>query len=1044
MINWCTKPVAKHHRRLNCDSCQKRCHIKCGNVSVKDYNRLAVKTIYKWNCPSCLVCLQTTEPNDHINLGLAPPQLQPGSEPTNNDIVHAIFQNESDKLKIAHINIRSLLPSKNMVELFLDNSRIDILVITETWLSNSIDPQATAIENYRCDLRQDRDGKKGGGIIIYYKSHLSIEKYHDLCLPASETNSVEQLWVKAKIGKGKPLLIAAVYRPPDSPVNQLTNLERHIAMAMTTDQDIIITGDLNCDFLRPESTPSKHLKEIISTYSLKQHIEEATRVTETSSTLIDIVVTRQSMKPKKAGVLHCSLSDHSLVYIILYHKCPPAKAVTKKIRSYKSLNKESFREDLSNLPLSECAKINDADTAVMLWNQLYLGILNKHAPEKTIKVRPLPKPWFTKELKEKINRKNDLRKAAVRLKSPDAWGDYRREKQNVRRAVDNAKDQFFKNLLEENKNNHSQLWKSIKRLIPSKKDNIGIPHEWSNKKIATDINKFFVNIGPETQKTLRSSQKRFLFPFNIKSQFSFRTVLTSEVQSTILGIPTNKSTGYDGIGIKTLKIAADIVSTSIARLINLSLATGECPVPWKTAQITPVYKSGDKLQISNYRPISILPLLSKIMEKLIAKQIWEYLNANKILDKYYSGFRKNHSTETALTYITDEILTNMGNRLVTPTVLMDLSKAFDSIDHSMMLTKLFNYGFDCHAVFWFASYLRNRPQVVKVNSVISDQESLKCGVPQGSVLGPVLFVLYINEIPAIVAKYVQNSTSEVSIHGYADDLQLFSSCTTQSLEACILNLEQCCKTILDWFSQNKLKANPDKFQFIIYGTKQQHKNIPAQLKSITINETSLTATSVVKNLGMKLDENLTWKDHITNLKGTCAGRLIQLSKVRGSMSKETFKNVVNATVISKINYGDIVYASATSTNLQKVQQIQNFAARVIHRVPRRHHTSELIRQLDWMKTDQMRHFHRLSMMYKCLNGMAPLYLSENFKYNRDIHSHYTRQASNLHVPMSTSSSHQRTFYGRSIQDFNALPTTLKQAQNFGKFKFSLKAHFLTT
>ena len=346
----------------------------------------------------------------------------------------------------------------------------------------------------------------------------------------------------------------------------------------------------------------------------------------------------------------------------------------------------------------------------------------------------------------------------------------------------------------------------------------------------------------------------------------------------------------------------------------------------------------------------------------------------------------------------------MGKRLVTPTVLMDLSKAFDSIDHSMILAKLFSYGFDCHSVFWFASYLRNRPQVVKVNSVISDQESLQCGVPQGSVLGPVLFVLYINEIPEIFAKYAQNSTSEVSIYGYAGDLQLFSSCTTQSLDACILNLEQCCRTILDWFSQNELKANPDKFQFIIYGTKQQHKNIPAQLKSITINETSLTVTSVAKNLGMKLDENLTWKDHIKSLKGTCAGRLMQLSKVRGSMSKETFKNAVNATVISKINYGDIVYASATSTKLQKVQQIQNFAARVIHRVTRRHHTSELIRQLDWMKTDQMRHFHRLSMMYKCLNGMAPLYLSEKLNYNRDIHSHYKRQASNLHVPISTSSS----------------------------------------
>ena len=264
----------------------------------------------------------------------------------------------------------------------------------------------------------------------------------------------------------------------------------------------------------------------------------------------------------------------------------------------------------------------------------------------------------------------------------------------------------LKNLLEENKNNHSQLWKSIKRLIPSKKDDTGIPHKWTNKKIATDINKFFVNIGPETQKTLRSSRRRFLFPFHIKLQFSFRTVTITEVQSTILGIPTNKSTGKDGIGIKTLKIAADIVATSIARLINLSLATDECPVPWKTAQVTPVYKSGDKQQISNYRPISILPLLEKIMEKLIAKQIREYLNANKILDKFYSGFRRNHSTETALTYITDKILTNVRKRLVTPTVLMDLSKAFDSIDHSMMLAKLFSYGFDCHSVFWFTSYLR--------------------------------------------------------------------------------------------------------------------------------------------------------------------------------------------------------------------------------------------------------------------------------------------------------------------------------------------------
>ena len=596
------------------------------------------------------------------------------------------------------------------------------------------------------------------------------------------------------------------------------------------------------------------------------------------------------------------------------------------MRSYKKFISEKFRADVSQLPLKDCLKTNDINEAVSKWNELYTNTLNKHAPVRKIKIRSKPKPWFTQELQTLINNRDNTRKKAIATKSEIVWKQYQVEKKSVIKAVKDAKDSFFQKTLTECKNNPKQMWNCIKRLAPTKKQSNPLPPEWLNKDQANKLNTFFSEIGVMTQNKLQPNKRCFPFPLDIRSKFSFKTVKSPVVKNLLLNIPSNKATGADNIDIKSLKIVADIVSPSIASILNLSIASAQFPAIWKSSLITPVFKSGAKTAIANYRPVSVLPLLSKLMEKVVNSQVTHYLKDNDILTKFYSGFRKNHSTQTALISITDNILCNMDKGLITPTILMDLSKAFDTIDHPLMLQKLLRYGFDTHSMFWFNSYLQNRLQYVKVGNILSNAAKVSCGVPQGSVLGPTLFNLYINEIPAMLKKL---SSNDSNIHGYADDLQLYSSCKAEKVEEMLSMLKDDIYLILEWFSANKLKANPDKFQFIIFGTNKQLAKIPPSCTKIDIQDNLVEAAKEVKILGMQIDQTLSWKSHISHLKKSCAGKLIQMKQIRNCMKRETFSNVVQACVLSSVQYGDIVYGNASKTALHKAQLIQNFAAKVV-------------------------------------------------------------------------------------------------------------------
>ena len=344
---------------------------------------------------------------------------------------------------------------------------------------------------------------------------------------------------------------------------------------------------------------------MISSYHLSQEITEPTRVTAETQTLIDLIIKTPTLNTIKSGVYHSSISDHSLVYCILQRKCPKPSIQYKTVRSYKKFISEKFRADVSQLPLKDCLKTNDINEAVSKWNELYTNTLNKHAPVRKIKVRSKPKPWFTQGLQSLINNRDNTRKKAIATKSEIVWKQYQVEKKSIIKAVRDAKDSFFQKTLTECKNNPKQMWNCIKRLAPTKKQSNPLPPEWLNKDQANKLNTFFSEIGVMTQNKLQPNKRCFPFPLDIRSKFSFKTVKSPEVKNLLLNIPSNKATGADNIDIKSLKIVAGIASSSIASILNLSIASAQFPAIWKSSLITPVFTAGAKTAIANYRPVSV-------------------------------------------------------------------------------------------------------------------------------------------------------------------------------------------------------------------------------------------------------------------------------------------------------------------------------------------------------------------------------------------------------------------------------------------------------
>lgn len=478
--------------------------------------------------------------------------------------------------------------------------------------------------------------------------------------------------------------------------------------------------------------------------------------------------------------------------------------------------------------------------------------------------------------------------------------------------------------------------------------------------------------------------------------------------------PNNKSPGIGGFSVKLLKLAAPYVCHSLAFICNLSLCTSVYPTEWKLAKVTPIFKAGDKLDVGNFRPISVLPLISKIIERAVHNQLYSYLTNTCILSDNQSGFRTNHSTTTTLLDVQDFILKNMDSGRATGAIFLDLKKAFDCVNHSLLIDKLYNYGVKGNCLEWFKSYLNNRAQAVNINSTLSDFKNINIGIPQGSILGPLLFIIFVNSLPNSV---------DCKCTMYADDTTLL--CTAYDSTTLQSDLQSNLNKIVNWFNKNNLTLNIKKTKFMVFGTRYMLENF--ENVHLHCNNDSLDRVNEYNYLGVTFDPLMSWSEHINQMSSSISKRCGIIKRVKHFVPQDTLIMLANALVMPNFDYCSAVWSNCSLELSNSLQILHNRLARIILSADIRTPVNDMMNTLQWNKLNDRWLNQMLILTFKCLKGMVPGYLSSQFTFMHNIHSKGTRSQTNfaLYEPKWKINAGRRTFHMRAAKIWNNLPTDIR-------------------
>lgn len=708
-----------------------------------------------------------------------------------------MIMNSTKGLNVIHLNIRSLLSKIDLLKVWLTYNKPQVITLSETWLNSSIADNEIKLEDYVL-YRKDR-GSRGGGLLIYVSSNLNSE----LALPAENPVFFEGLFVQINLHENKRLLIGNIYRPPNAPVESIKNIVSTINSFKCNIEKIIL-GDFNSNWLNRSTSNERNL---LNSINLSQLITEPTRVGPCSATLLDWILVSHPDRFINSGVLPDSFSDHSVIFCTWKIKLARIPHKVIKIRIYHNINVELFIHDTLNINWDRLQLIPMVDDA---WNFLYsefMGVINKHAPWKTKRVKGRHLPWIKGELISLFKQRDEAWKRYRTTKDLSDWNIYKCLRNKCKTFTRNAKSNYYKDSLSTDFKNPKQFWRKINTIM-NRPAGSPITHLNINNEIirepqlvADAFSQHFSKVGSSFTYNSSEIYSDFTSVQNrpVRS-FYFKKITPLQVERVINALNSNCSAGPDGLEMRFFKIASHILSFPLAYLFNLALETGETPSSWKCARVTPLHKGGDTQDVNNYRPISIINSITKIFEKLIFNQITTYLNDNNLLAPQQSGFRSNFSTSTALMKFTNDIFSSLDNNRPTGAIFIDLTKAFDMVDHYLLLDKLYAIGFSSDSLLFFNSFLHHRSHCVSFQGCQSDFRIVEKGVPQGSSLGPLLFSLFINDLP--------QACSNTQILLYADDTVLYF--TNSSISQIQHTLQSDFNSMQKWFFYNKLLLNKSK------------------------------------------------------------------------------------------------------------------------------------------------------------------------------------------------------------------------------------------
>ena len=934
------------------------------------------------------------------------------------DAAMELFGSKQNNFTVLSLNCQSLCAKIEELRIYLNMFHpfyFSAICLQETWLTSDADVSLLQLEGYTM-ISRGRQCSAHAGVAIYLKNEYS----YTILQIADNPDIWDGLFIEVPIDShphSKKLVIGNIYRPPrDNLENYKTfikNMDEILIDLQQRNSEVVISGDFNIDLLRINSKTIVHeyFETFISNGFLPK-ISLPTRLTETSATLIDNIYVKLSsnFSESTAGILRTNISDHQPCFVTLDYlnmSATPQKYITIKTKSTSAIN--NFIQDLEN----SCSLQNfnnnpevDPNMNYEILHNLISKAMNKHLPCKTVKFQKYKhkrQSWITRGILLSIKFRDKLYKRVV---SANPYSqEYINLKTNLktynkilRRSIRLAKKSYYEECFVKYKNDIKQTWLTIKGILNKTNDKKMFPKYFmlgdrkvsDSNIIANEFNKYYTEIGPKLAASISPPVNKVFTDYLINPvpiEFAFQNINEDTVSKIINNLKPKTSSGVDGLSSKFLKLIKPVIIQPLTLIINQMFTTGIFPTRLKQAKVIPLYKKDEDYLIKNYRPVSLLPAISKVAERVMHNQLHEHFHNLKLYYKSQYGFRKQHSTELAAIELIDRITAKLDNGETPLNIYIDLSKAFDTLDHNILLHKLAYYGIRGKSFDLLKNYLANRKQAVLYNDTYSEELALKTGVPQGSILGPLLFIIYVNDL--------QFASKLFYPVVYADDttlsatLETFISTTTSNTINENINNEL--DKIQEWLRLNKLSLNTEKTKAMIFHMPQKSVITP----KLKINSTEISFVEKFDFLGIVIDKNLNWKDHINKISGKVSKTIAVMNKLKHFLPQNTLLTIYNSLIMPHLIYGINLWSSQYG----KLEMLQKRAVRVITKSSYTAHTEPIFKKLKTLKLSDLCALHDLKFCFKYVNKLLPEYFNNFLVRNSENHSIETRNSSNFQLPL---------------------------------------------
>jgi len=955
--------------------------------------------------------------------------------------------------------------------LYLNNCEPDIICLQETW--RIFDSSLYTLDNYSLEILSRSNNVQGGGVGMYIKNGLRYKILKDVSLFTDKV--YESLFVQITESKHK-FIVGSAYRPnskhPTLTVNEQTNMfleqfSGQLAHLSSFSCPIYVLGDFNIDLLKVNDNAS--VKNYVDTFfaaGFIQTIMKPTRCTSNTATLIDHILTKCTNKNLESYIRASKISDHFPIFLTTEKMKPLVPNKYLYVRDFSSKNISNFKQDLHCIKWADVYSSVTVHESYDVFSSVFTDLYDLRFPSRKIKFNKRfhkIEKWMTSGLLTSRATKKKLSLNSIKFPTHENISNYKNYRKLFNKLIRASKKSYYEEQLKLNQSNMKKTWELInqatKRGLKNKNLITCLIVDGKNicnpEIIANTFNSYFASIASEIESKIPPADPAVNPIPSIEPNVLFdlsNPIISQDIIDVIKQLKPKHSLDPKNLSMIVLKSVANEICMPLKHIVNLSLSTGEIPAPLKIAKIVPIFKSGDLADMNNYRPISLISTFGKVLEKIVANKLFAFLEENEILCKNQFGFRTAHSTVHPMMLLLNKLTSALNEKKHSLIIFCDLKKAFDTCDHEILLKKMYNIGIRNNELLWFKNYLKDRRQYVVINDIPSSLCNVLKGVPQGSILGPILFLIYINDLP---------KCSMLFSLLFADDTTLVDS--DLDLNTLIARVNAEFQKVTHYFRVNKLSLHPDKTKFLLItsnksvqnmnidlfinnnspGSSAENPNLVHKMDRVDVN----SAIPAMRFLGAFFDPNLNFKYHVELIISKVSRALYILRTVKNILTEKALKSLYYSLIHCHLIYAIPIW-SICNQQLQKELYIkQKMAIRIVCGLKYNDHTEPMFKKLEILPLPQLIDFFSLQFMQRFVQGFLPVAFNETWTTNairREGQSHISlRNDNDMYAPparLSITSNHPLTSFPKKWESLT--DESVRILRDKKEFDTALKNFFL--